>query len=107
MKKLKAQDIISNSKFYSIPTIIIEDEKYKNMSLEAKVLYGVLRNHLNDALFKGWVDEENNIYFLYSLEYIADYIDVNEKEAEKMIEDLLAYKLLFLDEDKRMYLLEP
>lgn len=106
MKKLKAKDIISNSKFYSIPSIIIEDEEYKNMSLESKVLYGVLRNHLNDALFKGWVDEEDDIYFLYSIEYIAEYIDVSQKEAKKMLEDLVAYKLVYMDEDGKMYLLE-
>lgn len=45
---------------------MFESERYKDMKLEVKVAYAVLKDRLELSLSRGWIDEDGAIYLVYS-----------------------------------------
>ena len=52
--------------FYRIPKILLTDRRYKGVSLEAKVLYGLLLDRMGLSARNGWLDDNGRV-FLYLL----------------------------------------
>ena len=48
--------------FYRIPKVLFTDERYKGISAEAKILYGILLDRISLSQKNGWLDEANRVY---------------------------------------------
>lgn len=57
-------------KFYRIPKLLFTAEKFKDISLEAKFLYGLLLERMTLSQKNGWIDEEGRVYIIYKIEEI-------------------------------------
>ena len=44
--------------FYKIPKLLFTDEYFKNLSVEEKVLYGLMLDRMSLSLKNQWLDEE-------------------------------------------------
>ena len=51
--------------FYRIPKVLLTDPRYKGVSIEAKVLYGLLLDRMGLSLKNGWMDSDRRVY-IYS-----------------------------------------
>ena len=52
--------------FYRIPKLLFTSEYFKNLSCEAKVLYGLMLDRMSLSIKNRWFDEEDRgIYFLF------------------------------------------
>lgn len=52
--------------YYSIPKALIEDEKYQDLRMDSKLMYGILKDRLKLSIMNGWIDEEGRPYLEYS-----------------------------------------
>ncbi|NRG69885.1 hypothetical protein HPB00_10615 [Streptococcus suis] len=66
MKRITANQYQTSERYYKLPKILFESERYKDMKLEVKVAYAVLKDRLELSLSKGWIDEDGAIYLIYS-----------------------------------------
>lgn len=66
MKRITANQYQTSERYYKLPKLLFESERYKNMKLEVKVVYSVLKDRLELSLSKGWIDEDGTIYLIYS-----------------------------------------
>ncbi|CGF66035.1 Tn5253 hypothetical protein [Streptococcus pneumoniae] len=66
MKRITASQYQTSERYYKLPKLLFESEWYKNMKLEVKVVYSVLKDRLELSLSKGWIDEDGAIYLIYS-----------------------------------------
>ena len=57
MKRITANQYQTSERYYKLPKLLFESERYKNMKLEVKVEL---------SLSKGWIDEDGAIYLIYS-----------------------------------------
>ncbi|MGT2624199.1 replication initiator protein A [Streptococcus thoraltensis] len=57
MKRITANQYQTSERYYKLPKILFESECYKDMKLEVKVAYTVLKDRLELSLSKGWIDE--------------------------------------------------
>ena len=48
--------------FIRIPKLMLFDPKFKDLSLGAKMLYGLLLDRMNNSIKHGWIDENNHVY---------------------------------------------
>ena len=64
MKRITANQYQTSERYYKLPKILFEDEKYMDMKLEVKVAYSILKDRLELSLSRGWIDEEGAVYFL-------------------------------------------
>ena len=44
--------------FFRIPKILFSDERFRNLSSEAKILYGLMLDRVGLSRKNGWVDAE-------------------------------------------------
>ncbi|MCW3742231.1 replication initiator protein A [Burkholderia cenocepacia] len=66
MKRITANQYQTSERYYKIPKLLFESERYKNLKPEVKVVYSVLKDRLELSLSKGWIDEDGTIYLIYS-----------------------------------------
>ena len=58
--------------FYRIPKLLFTEEYFKKISVEAKVLYGLMLDRMSLSMKNQWFDTEGRAYIYYSLEDIMD-----------------------------------
>lgn len=51
--------------FYKVPKVLFTDEKYKTVSTDAKMLYGLLLDRMYLSVKNGWVDKQGRVYQLF------------------------------------------
>ena len=66
MKRITANHYQTSERYYKLPKLLFDSERYKDMKLEVKVAYVVLKDRLELSLSKGWIDEDGAIYLVYS-----------------------------------------
>ena len=49
--------------FYRIPKLLFTDSRFSKVSIEAKVLYGLMLDRMSLSIKNGWVDEENRVRY--------------------------------------------
>ena len=51
--------------FYRIPKVLFTDSRFKGISVDAKVLYGLLLDRMGLSVKNGWLDEKRRVKFIY------------------------------------------
>ena len=74
--------------FYRIPKALLTDPRYKNVSIEAKVLYGLLLDRMSLSVKNNWMDIEKRIYIYFTLENVMDMMDCGHNKAVKLFTEL-------------------
>ena len=87
--------------FYKIPKLLFTDEHFKKVSVEAKVLYGLMLDRMSIYEKNQWLDGEGRAYIYYSLEDIMDALGCSNKKAITIMKELDAEAGIGLIEKKR------
>lgn len=53
--------------FYRIPKVLFTDDYFRNLSSDAKVLYGLMLDRMALSIKNRWIDEDNRVYVLVKL----------------------------------------
>ena len=93
--------------FYRVPRILIKDKKFKNLSSDAKLLYGLMLDRMSLSMKNGWLDAENKVYIYYTMENIMDDLSCAKATAVKVLAELDSKKGIGLVEKKRQGLGRP
>ena len=80
--------------FYRIPKNLITGKEFADLSLPAKLLYGVLLDRMSLSMKNGWLDEENRVYIIYQIKEIMVSLSVSEKMAIKYLKELEQFGLV-------------
>ena len=99
MQRISIQQIQSFEQFYRIPKVFFTSEKYKNMKLESKTAYAILRDRFELSLKNGWVDENQDVYFVYTVAALQEILGCGKNKVIAIKKDLTKYGLL--EEEKR------
>ena len=93
--------------FYRVPRLLIKDERFKNLSSDAKLLYGLMLDRMSLSMKNGWLDSENRAYIYYTLEDIMEDLGCAKATCVKIIGELDSKKGIGLIEKKRQGLGRP
>ena len=74
--------------FYRIPKLLFTDERFKELSTEAKVLYGLLLDRMSLSRKNNWLDEENRVYIYYTLGEAIDFLGIGKDKGIKLFSEL-------------------
>lgn len=66
MKRISANQYQISERYFKFPKLLFESDQYKDMKLEVKVAYAVLKDRLELSLSRGWIDNQGFIYLIYS-----------------------------------------
>ena len=88
--------------FFKIPKLLITHELFRNLSNDAKILYGLLLDRMSLSQKNKWYDEENRAYIVCSIEEITELLNCSRKKAIKSLQELDTEKGIGLIEKRRM-----
>ena len=74
--------------FFRVPTLLFTDEQYKNISCEAKVLYGILLSRMELSAKNGWIDDQGRVYIICTTEEIMEKLNCGNQKAVKLMAEL-------------------
>lgn len=87
--------------FYKIPKLLFTEEYFKKISVEAKVLYGLMLDRMSLSMKNQWMDDEGRAYIYYSLEDIMEALGCSNKKAISIMKELDTDAGIGLIEKKR------
>lgn len=93
--------------FYRIPRILIKDERFKGISSDAKLLYGLMLDRMALSVKNGWFDEQNRAYIHYTMENVMDDVCCGREKCCKIFKELDTKHGIGLIEKKRQGLGKP
>ena len=91
--------------FYRVPKVLFTKEQFKQLSAEAKILYGIMLDKLDLSVKNKWVDEKGRVYIIYTIEQIMADMNCADQKATKLLDEL--EKKCGLIERKRQGLGKP
>jgi len=91
--------------FYRVPKVLFTKEQFKQLSAEAKILYGIMLDKLNLSVKNKWGDEKGRVYIIYTIEQIMADMNCADQKATKLLDEL--EKKCGLIERKRQGLGKP
>lgn len=74
--------------FYRIPKVLFTEERFRNVSAEAKVLYGLLLDRMSLSCKNGWLDKEGRVYIIFTIEEVMTALGCADQKAGKLLHEL-------------------
>ena len=80
--------------FYRIPKLLFTEDIFKELSVEAKILYGLIMDRISLSREHGWVDGEGRVYVYYTIENAKEALNCCNATACKLIKELESFGLI-------------
>ncbi|EGO8323953.1 replication initiator protein A, partial [Enterococcus faecalis] len=77
-----------------MPKVFFTNELYKSLSNDAKIAYMLLKDRFDSSVKNNWVDNEDNIYFIYTVAELMTLLNCREGKVSKIKKELEAVNLL-------------
>ena len=87
MKIYKINETLEYS-FYQMPQELFDNEKYKKLSLEAKVIYSFLLNRMKLSKINHWINNQGEIYLIYTRKEIQNKLNLSDKPVTRAFKEL-------------------
>ena len=87
--------------FYRIPKALFTNDCFKDLSSDAKILYGLMLDRMSLSIKNQWFDEENRAYIYFSIEDIMELLNCGRNKAVKSLQELDDEKGIGLIEKRR------
>lgn len=109
---------VYTEKFYQLPQWLFTNEKYKDLSNNARIAYALLKDRNRYSIRNHWFDADGNIYFIFTNKTLADMLNVTERTITSVKKELVTHRLLYIKKmgfdnkikqnlPSRLYLLKP
>lgn len=74
--------------FYRIPKVLFTDDYFRNLSSDAKVLYGLMLDRMALSIRNRWVDDEGKVYIIFTVEQVIQYMNCGRDKGMKIMAEL-------------------
>ena len=104
---------IQKEKFYQLPKVFFTNPKYTNLSNDAKITWSILRDRLDLSIRNNWVDENGDIFFIYTNEKLKSILNISSPNKLSKIKKELTEADLFnqirvgLNKPNKLYIKKP
>ena len=80
--------------FIRIPRVLLVDQLFSPLSIQSKILYGVLLDRMGISMRNGWFDELNRVYIIYQISEIEEDLGFSKKKAIDYLTELEQFGLV-------------
>lgn len=74
--------------FYKVPKVLFSDDKYKDISTDAKMLYALLLDRMNLSAKNGWVDKYGRIYQFFTIQEVQQLLHFGHDKVIRLFKEL-------------------
>uniref|UniRef100_UPI003CCFE0C9 replication initiator protein A n=1 Tax=Streptococcus uberis TaxID=1349 RepID=UPI003CCFE0C9 len=94
MNLISANEYQTSERFYALPKILFESDFYKEMRLDAKVSYAVLKDRLSLSFKNNWIDEDGYVFLVYSNSKLMEILNCSKSTLLRIKKELTQYGLI-------------
>lgn len=69
--------------FYRVPKVLFTNERFWNISADAKMLYGILLDRMSLSAKNGWIDKNGRVYIIFTIDEAKMALNCAEQKAIK------------------------
>ena len=85
---------MKNDSFYKLPKLLFGDAKYKGVSTDAKVLYGLLLDRNSLSVKNGWLDNCGRYYQYFTIKECKEKLNYGNDKIIRLFKELEANGLI-------------
>ena len=74
--------------FYMIPKSLFTDEHFHSLSIESKILYGLLLDRISLSKKNGWTDKDGRVYIIFTQSEVMQALGCANQKASKLLKEL-------------------
>ena len=74
--------------FYRIPKVLFTKKYFSGLSTDAKLLYGLMLDQMSLSRENRWLDKDNKVYIIYSIQRACAYLGCKKDKALKLFAEL-------------------
>ena len=90
--------------YFRIPKALFQDHRFRQLSTDARTLYGILLDRMSLSVKNGWLDEQNRVFIIFTIEDVKRALCCADNKATKLLRELEKFGLI---ERKRRGLGKP
>ena len=90
--------------FFRIPKALFQEQRFQILSTDAKTLYGILLDRMSLSVKNGWLDQQNRVFIIFTIEDVKRALCCADNKATKLLRELEKFGLI---ERKRRGLGKP
>ena len=60
--------------FYRVPKALFTEEKYRKLSTDSKMLYGLLLDRMSLSVKNGWIDPQGRVYYFFTVQQAQELL---------------------------------
>lgn len=83
-----------NFSFFRIPRALVKNERFRDLSSDSKLLYGLMLDRMGLSLKNNWQDAENRVFIYFTLEEIQTTLSCGHNKAVRLMAELEQYNLI-------------
>ena len=95
IQMITADEFQTSERFYALPKILFESNRYKQMRIDTKVAYAILKDRLSLSLKNNWIDEAGYIYLVYSNANLMEILNCSKSTLLRIKKQLTEYGLIY------------
>ena len=80
--------------FYRIPKALFQEPRFQSLSTDAKTLYGILLDRMSLSAKNGWLDEQNRVFIIFTIEDVKRVLCCADNKATKLLRELEKFGLI-------------
>lgn len=80
--------------YFRVPKILFRDIKFKDLSTDAKTLYGILLDRMGLSVKNGWLDAQGRVYIIFPVQAVMDALGCADNKATKLFRELEKFGLI-------------
>ena len=74
--------------YFRIPKALFQDSRFRQLSTDARTLYGILLDRMSLSAKNGWLDEQGRVYIIYTVREVQESLCRAEHKAVKLFREL-------------------
>ncbi len=79
---------MKNNSFYKLPKVLFSDDRYKDLSTDAKVLYSLLLDRKSLSAKNGWINSYGRYYQYFTIRECKEKLNFGHDKIIKLFREL-------------------
>lgn len=80
--------------FYRIPKALFQEQRFQNLSTDAKTLYGILLDRMSLSVKNEWFDKQGRVFIIFTIEDVKRALCCADNKAARLLRELEKFGLI-------------
>ena len=80
--------------FFRIPKALFQEQRFQDLSTDAKILYGILLDRMNLSVKNEWFDKKGRVFIIFTIEDVKRTLRCADNKATRLLRELEKFGLI-------------